>query len=96
MRAALAFVIVAPFATWLVSASAAHPTLVTLVPFPFERIGALIFVLIAGGLALGEILGRRNRRLRIAQESSLQRSRSPRRSLDSIRFPGLHQACFSR
>jgi len=59
MRGALAFVVVAPFATWLVSASAAHPTLVTLVPLPLERIGAVVFVIVAGALALGEILGRR-------------------------------------
>ncbi|MGA3038442.1 MAG: O-antigen ligase family protein [Vulcanimicrobiaceae bacterium] len=59
MKGALAFVVVAPFATWLVSASAAHPTLVTLVPLPLERIGAVVFVIVAGALALGEILGRR-------------------------------------
>ncbi len=59
MKAALAFVVVAPFATWLVSATAAHPTLVTLVPFPLERAGALIFLIVTGVLALGEILGRR-------------------------------------
>jgi len=59
MKGALAFVVVAPFATWLVSASAAHPALVTLVPFQVERAGALVFVIVAGALALGELMKRR-------------------------------------
>ena len=52
-------VIAAPFATWLVSATVAHTRLVTLVPFPLERVGALMFLIAAGAPALGEIIERR-------------------------------------
>jgi len=59
MKPALAMVVAAPFVTWLITSLAAHPTLVTLVPLPVERIGALIFVIVAVGLALREIAQRR-------------------------------------
>ena len=59
MRAAIAMIVATPFATWLVSSVAAHSTLVPLVPFPLERIGALIFVAIAFWISLGEIAHRR-------------------------------------
>lgn len=59
MRAAIAMVVAAPFATWLVSSAAAHPMLVPLVPFSIERIGALIFVAIAFWISIGEIAHRR-------------------------------------
>jgi len=59
MKAAIAMVVAAPFVTWLITSLAAHPTLVTLVPFSIERIGAAIFVLIAGYLAVCEIVKRR-------------------------------------
>jgi len=59
VRAAIALVVLAPLTTWLVTATAAHPTLVTLVPFPIERAGALIFVALAGYLAIVEIGKRR-------------------------------------
>ncbi|MGH7662276.1 MAG: O-antigen ligase family protein [Vulcanimicrobiaceae bacterium] len=58
MKAAIAFVACAPFATWLTTAVAAHPTLVGLVPERVAQAGAGLFVIFALWLAALELRSR--------------------------------------
>lgn len=58
MKPAIALVACAPFATWLTTAVAAHPTLVGLVPLPVARAGAAVFVVLTFWVAASALRAR--------------------------------------
>ena len=58
MKAAIALVACAPFATWLTTAVAAHPTLVGLVPVHVAQAGAALFVVLTFWVAASAIISR--------------------------------------
>lgn len=58
MKAAIALVACAPFATWLTTAIAAHPTLVGLAPVRVAQLGAAVFVALAFWVAIADLRAR--------------------------------------
>lgn len=57
-KPAVALVALTPLVTWVVPTVAAHPALAPLVPLPFERAGALVYVALVFWVAGIEIVGR--------------------------------------